>query len=756
MFSECMFIANPALSQSQSRISNFVQPADNTEASLALQNERYRRNRQSFRNSSRVYPLRHGGLYPASSHRSEYNFTSLYSTAPDAPLFHSALDDFREENEEEERERETADFFALQKSRRVFASTQLEESSETQAEASHESLDTSRDEEMGTMDGKGRIRGIKSSWIGAGYDSRGTRNSQGANAGHGFEREQDINESLRMNDIDGKDMEEIVLGSNVEADNLSGDFHFETSADHNPPAFQNFRSTTENGTFRLPSNKFQENFATEIPRPPSSITVMPPTMSTPFVETPRHDVFWGSLYLICLGGMFATFFLVFLHTETPETSLGDTIYTALYSSFYLFAVDTVVSIFVSLLWLALLKSYVRPLVYLILIAVPTILFSFSLHPFISSFKNASSRLSIQGKALRWLSLFPAIFAFIWLYTIYRGRYFLSKAIGILEFASKILAANPGLLAMGFTVLASVVLWTWLWLCMFIRVFLGGKISSTFSKFVIDGTSWWLGVYFILMYIWTLSVISGIQRSTTAATVSQWYFHRLIQPSPSSREMVITAFMHAVTTLFGTISLSTLIALIIRLPLLILPRRITGIITMVVYSWIPTPISALTNPLSLTYAAIHSEPLQTSARGLSQISFLTSQGPTTTLTPHSFNTRNHQDVPLLSYRLARLLLHAARFIMAISLGFGGWVATAKELMITSPQGASIRGSAYAYVVGLVAGFIGWGILGAMEGVLGGILDASVVCWGSERGAKTGRSYCLEAEYLFGDGRERDFS
>jgi uncharacterized membrane protein YvlD (DUF360 family) len=458
------------------------------------------------------------------------------------------------------------------------------------------------------------------------------------------------------------------------------------------------------------------------------------------------------LFLICLGALFATFFLIFLHTSTPDRNLGDTIYTTLHASFHLLSVDTVVAIIVSLVWLALLRSFVRPLVYLIVLAVPLILFSFSLYPLISSYKGASHGSSLQDKAMRWLSFIPGIFVFIWLYTIYKGRHSLNKAIGILEFSSRILASNPGLLGLGFITLGTVVTWTWIWLGMFTRVFLGGHLSTSVTKFIIDATSWWLAVYFVLMYIWTLSVISGIQRSTTAATVSQWYFHRNAIPAPTSREVVIAAFSHATTTLFGTICLSTLLALLIRLPLLVLPRRLIGAIAIFAYSLIPAPIAALTNPLTLTYAAIHSQSLHPSARGLSQMTFLTPQAPTTTLTPRSFSSRTHQTTPLLPYRLAKLLLHATRFIMAMALGFGGWVATARQLSLEMPEGAGIRGSAYAYVVGLIASFIGWGVLGAMEGVLSGIVDASVVCWGSERGMAGGGAYCLEAGYLFGEGRD----
>jgi len=93
-------------------------------------------------------------------------------------------------------------------------------------------------------------------------------------------------------------------------------------------------------------------------------------------------------------------------------------------------------------------------------------------------------------------------------------------------------------------------------------------------------------------------------------------------------------------------------------------------------------------------------------------------------------------------------------MAIALGFGGWVATARQLSVDMPSGVGLKGSAYAYVVGLVASFIGWGVLGAIEGVLSGIVDASVVCWGIEKSAAGGGAYCLEAGYLFGDIQERD--
>ncbi|TVY20431.1 Choline transporter-like protein [Lachnellula arida] len=753
MFSE---YASRFLAQSQSRFSNFVGP-DNGEAPPPRNsNERHRWSNEPLRNPSRGYPQRLGNPYQSASHLSNFNFASRYAAPQNAPLFHSAVDEFREEDDEEERERETADFFALQRSRRVFAPARLEESEGTDPDGSNGSVGDSRDHDGRALEDRGRGRGIKSSWNGG---VRSTRGRGMAPETVGEEVEGGATRPASSASSKGKDrMEDVGLESTIEDNDPPEDLAIEMPTDdESPPAFQQFQSGPKKGAIRLPTDK-RGNRDIEsglergagIPRPPSSVDTVPATIATTLGEAPRHDMFWGSLYLICLGALFATFVLVFLHTS-PQKNLGDTIYTTLNSSLHLFAVDTVVSIIVSLVWLALLRSFVRSLVYLILLAVPVILFSFSLYPLISSYKGSAGGASLQDKAMRWLSFVPGLCALIWLYTIYKGRKSLDKAVGILEFASRILAANPALFGLGFATLGAVVAWTWMWLGMFTRVFLGGHKSTSLTKFVIDATSWWLAVYFVLMYIWTLSVISGIQRATTAATVSQWYFHRNVVPSPTSREVVGAALTHSTTTLFGTISLSTFLALIIRLPLLVLPRRLVGLISILAYSFVPTPIAALTNPLTLTYAAIHSQPLHPSARGLSQMSFLTPNAPTTTLTPRSFNSRTHKTAPLLPYRLAKLLLHATRFIMSMALGFGGWVATARQLSITMPEGTGLRGSAYAYVVGLVASFIGWGVLGAMEGVLSGIVDASVVCWGSEKGMAGGAAYCLEAGYLFGETR-----
>ncbi|KAI9796421.1 MAG: hypothetical protein M1833_006193 [Piccolia ochrophora] len=757
MFSE---YASRFLAQSQSRISSFRQPANDGNDTPRSAADRHRRPNvgpSRFPTSRSFLPRPSIGnpYHSTTSNFSQFPFASRTSAAA-APLFYSATDEFREEDDEVEREREVADLYALQRSRRHFGASQLEESSEADDDGSRGSdVEASHEDDGRGYDGRGfrRGRGIKSSWRGG----RASGKARAAAVGpveeeDAFRDGSDKSSRSRSNMVD-IGLQSSTQGSFIDDGQPPDDIAIEMPTD-DPPAFQQFRKPPASGqqfppeTHFIPYETEQEALLAR-PRPPSSdASSVPPSVPDPATPTPYHDPFWSSLFLICLASVFATFLLVFLHTSAPSRKhpLGDTIYNTLHSSYHLLAIDTLVAVIVSLLWLSLLRSFVRPLIYTILIGVPVITIFFSIYPLVSSYKGRSHGSSVQDTAMRWLSFVPAIFAALWLYGVYQGRHSFGKAVGILEFACRILAASPALLLLGFGTLIGVVIWTWLWMGMFTRVFLGGHLAKSKNLFIIDTGSWWLGAYFVLMYLWTLSVASGIQRAATAATVSQWYFHRLAVPAPTSRQIVIAALNHATTAQFGTVCLSTLLTLLVRLPLLILPRRAIAFVSLFTYSLIPTSVAALTNPLTLTHAAIHSEPLGLSARKITQLTFLSPTTPTTSLHPRAYSP----SAPLLPYRLAKLLLHATRFIMALALGFGGWVSTARTLTVEG-AGPGVRGSVYAYVVGLIAAAIGWGVLGATEGVLSGIVDAAVVCWARDRSQGVVGGYCLEANHLFGEGR-----
>lgn len=630
----------------------------------------------------------------------------------------------------------------MQRSRRVAAASKLAESTDSGGD-SHASLEDSTSVEPYSNRG----RGIKSSWT-------GTRSSHKPKAAKGDVLEEEAEDVGRPKSSEGsqdgkRKMVDIALESTVDEDEEPPESLFEAPRDSSPPAFQQFKSERQPFLHRTETNEtrssIQRTSVDEEPEP------MQPMMSAPEGEIFHHDPFFAWIFLITFAGMLSTFVLVWLNTSPKKSPVGDTIYTTLQRSFNMLAVDTVVAVFVSFIWLAALRSFVRPLVNLILVAVPIIMMSFSIYSFASSFQGRTQGGSFQDTVMRWLSMIPAISCVMWLWLVVKGRQAIQQAIEILQFSSKILAQNSGLFIIGFGCLALIVLWTWAWMAMFTRVFMGGYFSKSLVRFVIRFSSWWLGAGFIFMYMWTISVVNAVHRATTAATVSQWYFHRNAGPATPSREIVAAALNHAVTTIFGSICESTLLSLLIRAPLIFLPRRFGAMVTNLASFWIPTPVIGLTNPLTVTYAAIHSHNLSKSARGLEQMDVISPAIPTTTLTPRALRVRGQAN-GLLPYRLAKLLLVATRLIMATALGFAGWVITAKQLRIQLPDGMGMRGSAYAYVVGLMASFIGYSVMGAMEGVLSGIVDAVLVCYGSERRMDRGHGrFCLEAAYLFGERR-----
>lgn len=672
-----------------------------------------------------------------SSSQSRFPFASRLSRQdPQAPLFYSATDDFHEDDDGDEHEREVADFYALQRSRQHFGPSNLTESSEMEDDGVEKMEETEKGQNHDRDESRQRGR------IGAPYPPSSRADSMPAS------------ETSRPSSKGKGRLVDINLNSTIHEEPPASLANLSPSIDPDePPApYHVFRSGARNTKMSsfMPMETDEEDQMMN-PRPSSTDREsVPPTVILPAQEPPKHDAFWANIFIIALCTMFATFVVIWFQTSSPskKTPIGDTVYSALRGSTNMLVWDTLIAVVVALVWLTLLRSYVRVLVFGMLVAVPVTLFSFSLYPLISSFHGSWHGNSVQDRAMRWLSFVPAIVAGIWTWNVIQSRHSLAKSISILEFSTRILTASPYLVALGFATLGLVVVFSWTWMLMFERIFLSGHWVGA-KKFILYANSWWLGAFFVLQFLWSLGVIAGVQRATTAATVSQWYFHRLAVPQPTSRDVVKASYLHATGALFGTVCLSTFLSLLVRLPLIILPGRLAGLLNVCAYWIIPTSLATLTNPLTLTYAAIHSHPLGIAARGLAQLNFVSRTNPSNTLGTRQFNPTNGSGSALLPYRLSKLLLQATRWIMSFALGFGGWVRAAHNIQFEG-AGAGIKGSLYAYVVGMIAGTIGFAVLGAVENVVGAVVDAAVICWASESAGGRGEAkFCREAGELFGN-------
>ncbi|KAL7274350.1 hypothetical protein RUND412_002764 [Rhizina undulata] len=683
-----------------------------------------------------------------------------YNNPPNqAPLFHSTAEYLPDDPEHEQ---EVQDFYALKSSRRHFgaytdshATLDEEEEEDDQdgdySEESTQELRKSRGKFKGRLLGSGNIR---SSWRmskpGASLNqstsktgsvfSDGTERASGSGKGKERMVEIRLDDSVRLgmvpDDIDQDDMVDYPsqgpsrnyirrYSTDEEAERPPDDIAIEMPEEDSPPTFQQFRKASPEG--EVPAH-FVDRKTSFMPRlsDPSEQrlqrTLTPQQVSHPLLEPPVHDGIWSTLYLVLMACMFSTSFVIWLHTEEPKIPLGDTMYRALHSGVHLLAVDMLLAIGVSLMWMYLLRSFVKPLVYLLLISVPFVLITLSMYPLVMSYRGKWGGTATQDKAMRWGSIVPAAMAGFWSWFAWRGRNALGRAVGIIQLACRVLGDNPALVLLSFGTLVGICVFTWMWVGMFTRVFLAG--NNGLSMWMLDSKTMALGAWYILMYLWTLGISSGLQRATSAATVSQWYFHRHAIPTTSSKAVMSAALHHSTTTLFGTVCFSSLVALLVRVPIMVVPARIAGVIHLLCFNFIASPIAALTDPLTLTYAAIHSQPLIPSSRTMANMRFSPSA---------AHGVPRH---PRTAYKLSKMILSATRCVTALSLGIGAWIATARDA--NSP-------SMYGYIVGMIAGAIGWGILGATEGCLSNIVDACLVCVGSEG---VGGAHCREAQIAFG--------
>lgn len=454
----------------------------------------------------------------------------------------------------------------------------------------------------------------------------------------------------------------------------------------------------------------------------------PQTLYNP--NMPRFDTIWANVYIGLLAMQMATSLMIYLSTWEPQkVPLGDSMYTTLKAAWGTFAWDICIALVVSCGWLYILRSWAQPVISVSLVAAPVSLTALAIYSLVMSYRSPYGGNAIQDKVMRWGAWGILVGLVAWVYIIYRGKEVLTKSIGLIRLASQILADNSPLLLVSAGTIVGFVAVTTIFISLFTRVFLRGHVIREGGKLLwsLNGSSWMFGAAYIFMYLWTWGVVSGIQRTTVSATVSQWYFYRHEFPQPSPRQVVYNGFVYSISSQFGSICLSALIGLLARLPFYILPGRVLRFVQLIVYNLASASVVSLTNPLALTYATINAQGLVPSASGLANLQ-TSRRGDMTSVA-----------VPILGltpYRLAKVLLMTGRAITALFLGFLAWIHAAD----------AANGSLYGYMIGLFSSFIGWFTLGATEGTLSMIVDSTYISYCLEG---EGGQHCTDATRLFSD-------
>ena len=270
-----------------------------------------------------------------------------------------------------------------------------------------------------------------------------------------------------------------------------------------------------------------QSFRSYPPRQPLPDDSLPRPVSAPPLAAVSHDSTWAAFYGLSMAGMFATSFMVWLGTETPSSGipLGDTIYSTLHSAFPLLISDAILAMGIALLWIILMRHALQPFVYLLLFTVPISMFTLFLVPLIQSFRGRWDGDTFQDKAMRWGSIVPALIGVWWTYKMWTQRQNLSRAVSIIALSGKIVKENQALVGFSFSVLGGFIAFAFVWVLMFSRVFLRSytvvegstppvilQTDVSGISWAIPTSSWWLGAYYIFMFLWTWGVFSGVQRS----------------------------------------------------------------------------------------------------------------------------------------------------------------------------------------------------------------------------------------------------
>jgi hypothetical protein len=464
------------------------------------------------------------------------------TTQTPAPLFHSAADFLPEDPEHEQ---EVQDFYALKSSRRHFgpyapsSATGAEEDEDDNGEYS----DEDSTQELRRSRGRSQYLGlgnIKSSWRAPGTSDSVFSNKTISPSGlKGKDKMVPVrlDESEVRSEAGKSDRSAMVgsaehtpfaeydrrrsysLNSDYDSHHPPDDIAIEMPRDESPPPFQQFKRPHRESSPSLPfaapveeeSRERTPFMPQESERPKAQPQIIPQQVYHPVLEPPTHDRLWGSLYIFLMACMFTTSFIVWLHTEDP-TLPGDTIYKTLHSSFHLLTIDTFAAIAISLLWMYLLKSFVKPLIYVLMVAVPMVLVAFSIYPFVMSFKAPKGGYGGQVTVMRWGSFIPAIMSVAWVYTAWKSRHAMTRAVGIIQLACRIIGENTTLVLLSFGTLVVTCVFTWVWVGMFTRVFLTGNILVGGKwNWMLNSKTIALGTYYIMMYLWTLGVASGVHR-----------------------------------------------------------------------------------------------------------------------------------------------------------------------------------------------------------------------------------------------------
>lgn len=246
------------------------------------------------------------------------------------------------------------------------------------------------------------------------------------------------------------------------------------------------------------------------------------------VRRKYNDATWTAAWLTAVSVCVFSSVLVLFLTHEPSKQVAKLLpYTTLLRTIPIIVVLVVLSAAVSYAHLFLLRLFLKPVIVGTAVFVPATLFLSALCAFVGSFTVDDDHEPTWGEStgLRLFSLVPLILALI------TGRRLLSlpralhTASSLLTLTTRLLAAQPFLLALSPAVLLVSLIASVPFATLAFRLLLIGYTVKDPAGLVWHVKAWadWAIVATLAVWLWSWGVARGVLRVSCAGVVGAWYF-----------------------------------------------------------------------------------------------------------------------------------------------------------------------------------------------------------------------------------------
>ncbi|EKM55115.1 uncharacterized protein PHACADRAFT_183954 [Phanerochaete carnosa HHB-10118-sp] len=289
-----------------------------------------------------------------------------------------------------------------------------------------------------------------------------------------------------------------------------------------------------------------------------------------------NDSIWISAWCTGLGICYFCSLLVLILVRRPskKDQHGAILpYITLLHTVPLTVILIILSAAVSYAHILLLRIFVKPVMVVTSVFIPATLFISAVWAFIGSFMWDGDLEPTWGETvgLRLFALVPLAFALLTARRLVNLPQEIHTASSLLTLTTRLLMANPFLLALSPAVLLAELLVSLPFVTLAFRLLLVGYASSPLGK--MTGWEWhvhawanWAIAGTVCVWLWTWGVGRGLLRVTCAGVIGSWYFANpeLPPPPPTSTHTIHAALFRATQPSLGSICLSALILAGVRL------------------------------------------------------------------------------------------------------------------------------------------------------------------------------------------------